>query len=439
MSVKKREKFKSTYGFVLASVGAAVGLGNLWMFPWRLGQFGGAAFLVPYLLFVYILGTTGLMGEFAFGRWAKKGAIGAYDKLLRSKGYSFGKYLGFIPILGTFGAAVFYSIVAGWVIRYLMKAISWRLLDTGNFQAFFDGIAGQPMSILWMGVSVVLATLIISFGVTKGIERLSKVLMPAFIIIFVVLMIRSLTLPGAMEGIKFLLIPDWSYLLKPLTWGMALGQAFFSVTITGAAMLVYGSYLDKDSDIHASALTTVSLDTMIALLAALTLIPATFAFGFDPGSGPALLFVTMPEIFNHMPASKFFVLLFFSGVFFATLTSVFVMIEVLAESFMDQLNWSRRKSVIVIGACVMIVAVPLATSMELFSTVIDLVTIYLIPVGGLICAFLFFWIFGVENAREQINIGAKRKVGKWWNPVAKYVFVGIAALIVILQILVGID
>ena len=210
MASKQRDQFTSHTGFVLACVGGAIGLGNIWMFPWRLGQFGGAAFLLPYLAFVYILGATGLMGEYGLGRWAKKGPIGAIDKIYQEKGLSIGKYLGAYPVLTIWMVFLFYSIVAGWILRYLFTATVGTLGMASDKGAFFGSFAGSSESVIWYAIMVVITGIVLLFGVSKGIERLNRLLMPLLLVLLLLLVARSLTLPGASKGIAYLLYPEWS-------------------------------------------------------------------------------------------------------------------------------------------------------------------------------------------------------------------------------------
>ncbi len=433
--MSQRESFSSNLGFVLACTGAAVGLGNLWMFPWRLGQYGGAAFLVPYLFFVYVLGTTGLMGEYGLGRWAAKGPMGAYDKVLRAKGLRFGRVLGAYPALSIWAIMVFYAIVTGWVIRYVVSSMTGAYLEAESTGVYFGGFAGQAGSIPWQALALVLALCVIIFGIAKGLERVNKIIMPVMFGLFLLLLVRSVTLPGAGAGLRHIFVPDWSYLLEPITWGMALGQAFFTVSLNGAGMVVFGSYLRRDADLPASAVQTVSLDTVAALMAALIVMPAVFAYDLDPAAGPPLLFITLPEIFRAMPGGQVIGFVFFVSVLLAALSSLLSMTEVCTEALMDQFKWSRKTSVVVAAGSALMCGLPLALNMNWFTLFVDLMTIYIVPAGAVVAATLFFWIYGVEKARQEINVGAKRPLGPWWNPVAKYVFVGIASLIVILQML----
>ncbi len=427
---KARDTFTTRWGFILACAGSAVGLGNLWMFPWRLGEYGGAAFLIPYLFFVYILGTTGLMGEFAFGRWAGKGAVGAYDKALRERGLGFGRILGAYPVLTLLGVLVFYLIVTGWVLRYFVSSLTGAFLDAGPSESYFTQLSGHPESIGWQFIAVIITGGILVFGISRGIERATKVMMPLLLGLLLFLLIRSVTLPGSMAGIRYLFIPDWSYLLKPLTLGMALGQAFFSVSLTGAGMLVYGSYLKKDFDIPNAALSTVTLDTGMAIMAALIIMPATFAYGIDPAAGPALLFITLVSVFQNMPGGQFVAILFFLGVLFAAVSSLLAIKEAVVEAAMDQFSWSRRTSVLLTAVVAFLCGIPLAINQNAFDRFVDIITVYLVPVGAAIAGILFFWVLGIKRARAEVNIGSEKPIGPWWEPVAKYLFVGVAVAII---------
>jgi len=277
---------------------------------------------------------------------------------------------------------------------------------------------------------VILTGGILVFGISRGIERATKVMMPLLLGLLVLLLVRSVTLPGSMEGIRYLFLPDWSYLLKPITWGMALGQAFFSVSLTGAGMLVYGSYLKKDFDIPNAALTTVTLDTTMALMAALIIMPATFAYNIDPAAGPPLLFITLVSVFKNMPAGQFVAILFFIGVLFAAISSLLAIKEAVVEAAMDQFSWTRKTSVLVIAVVAFLCGLPLALNQPAFDRFVNLITVYLVPVGAAVAGILFFWVLGMERARTEVNLGSEKPVGTWWNPVAKYLFVGVAVLII---------
>lgn len=342
-------KFTSSIGFVLAAVGSAVGMANIWLFPYRVGQYGGGAFLIPYFLFVALFSYVGLSGEFALGRLTGTGAMGSLDYVLRQRGRRGGRVLGAIPLLGVLGIAIGYSVVVGWVLRYAAGSLTGSVL-AGDAQGFFSALAVDFGSIPWHFAAVAVTAAILIFGVASGIEKLSKVMMPAFFILFLIIAVRVAFLPGAMEGYLYLLRPDWSYLLNPETWVMAMGQAFFSLSINGAGMLIYGSYMKKGENILRHAGMTAVLDTLAALLAGFAILPAVFAFGIDPTSGPQLMFVTLPQIFQQMPGGRIFALLFFVSVFFAGITSLMNMLEACGEALTSTFRLSRTVSTLLVGA-----------------------------------------------------------------------------------------
>ncbi|MCY6356285.1 sodium-dependent transporter [Clostridium sp. ZS2-4] len=434
--MKERENFSGKLGFILSCIGSAVGLGNIWMFSWRLGQYGGAAFLIPYCLFVGILGTTGLMGEFALGRSRKKGSFGGIKEIFKEKNLPFGSLIATIPTIGLAGIFLFYTIVVGWILRYFCAFLSGTL-NKVDIPSYFTSFVGTPSSIVWHALAVAITAGIVIGGVAKGIEKINKIIMPALFIIFAALMVKSLTLPGAEEGIKYLLVPKWYHLKEPITWVMALGQAFFTVSLTGSALVVYGSYLGDDIDIPNSAVNTVIFDTMSALLAAFIIIPAAFAFGLDPTAGPALLFITVPSIFKIMPGGQIFGALFFLSVIFAAVSSAINMLEAPVEAIMYKFKWTRLKSVLVISILAFILAIPLDLSLDKFGAFSDFITVYLSPLGAVLAAITFFGIYGIDKAREEINKGAARPLGKWFELVAKYVFIIVAIGVLILGAVYG--
>lgn len=434
--MKERDNFSSKFGFIVSCIGSAVGLGSIWMFSWRLGQYGGAAFLIPYFIFVFILGTTGLMGEFALGRAKGKGSLGGIKEILDEKNIFGSSIISLIPTLGVWGIFVFYNVVVGWVLKYfsISTTSNFKNIDVPNY---LDSFSGSNESIFWLALALLITTIVVAYGVSNGIEKANKIMMPALFIIFMLLLIRSVTLPGASEGIRYLLIPKWSYLLDPTTWIMALGQAFFTVSLNGSGMVVYGSYIKKDVDIPSSAINTAFYGSLSAMLAAFIIIPATFAFGLDPASGPTLLFITVPTIFKSMPGGHLFGAIFFGSIVFAAISSTINMMEAASEAFMHKTKWSRRKSVLFIGVISFLVAIPLAFNMELFNNFSDIITIYIAPFGTVISAITFFWIYGVDKALEEINTGAKRPLGNWFIPLAKYVFVFVSIIVIVLGAIYG--
>lgn len=324
--------FSSSIGFVIACVGSAVGLGNIWMFPYRLGQYGGAAFLIPYLLFTFLFGWVGLSAEFAIGRLARTGTIGSYELCFAERGKKkAGFALSWVPLLGSLGIAIGYAIILGWVLRTLFGSVSGAVLSQEP-AAFFSEATGSFGSWPWHIAVIVLVCFLLTFGMTKMIEKCSKILMPLFFVLFLFLSVWVAFLPGAAEGYRFLFIPDWSALLRVDTWVMAMGQAFFSLSITGSGMIVYGAYLDDSADIPKASLRTAFFDTCAALLSGLAIMPAVFSFQVEVTSGPALMFITLPTVFQKMPFGQVFAVIFFISVFFAGITSLINMFEAVIES-----------------------------------------------------------------------------------------------------------
>ena len=431
---KSGGKFTSSLGFVLAAVGSAVGMGNIWLFPYRMGQYGGGAFLIPYFIFVALFSYVGLSGEFALGRLTGTGAMGSLDYVMKSRGKKGGKILGIIPLLGVLGIAIGYSVVVGWVLRYTAGSVTGSIL-TGDSQSFFDALAVNFGSVPWHLIAVVFTVVILIFGVASGIEKLSKFMMPAFFILFLIIAVRVAFLPGAAEGYLYLLRPDWSYLLKPETWVMAMGQAFFSLSINGAGMLIYGSYMKKDESILRHAGMTALLDTLAALLAGFAIIPAVFAFGIDPTSGPSLMFVTLPQVFGQMPGGQIFALLFFVSVFFAGITSLMNMLEACGEALSSTVKLSRRAAALIVGVVTFVPGLFLE-SLAGMGSWMDLITIYVSPFGALLVAVFIYFVLRVDTIKDELALGGKGRPGTFFTVTARF-YVLVAAAVWVLGIYYG--
>ncbi len=427
-------RFTSSIGFVLAAVGSAVGMGNLWLFPYRVGQYGGGAFLVPYFLFVALFSYVGLSGEFALGRLTGTGAMGSFDYVLRRKGRRGGRLIGLASLLGVLGIAIGYSVVVGWVLRYTAGSLTGSVLAPDS-QDFFDHLAVSFGSVLWHALAVALTVVILIFGVSSGIETISKFMMPAFFVLFFIIALRVAFLPGAAGGYRYLLLPDWSRLLDPETWVMAMGQAFFSLSINGAGMLIYGSYMSRDEDIIRHAGMTALLDTLAALLAGFAILPAVFAFGIDPTSGPSLMFVTLPRVFQQMPGGQLFALLFFLSVFFAGITSLMNMLEACSEAISSAARLSRRTAVLVVGVVVFGAGLFLE-ALPRMGGWMDLITIYVAPFGAVLTAVFIYFVLGMGPIREELSRGRTRPLGRGFAPIA-YVYVFLAAAVWVLGIWYG--
>lgn len=428
--MNKNGNFKSTVGFVLACVGSAVGMGNIWMFPYRLGQYGGAAFLIPYLIFIALFGLVGLSAEFALGRMAKTGTLGAYAYCWKNK---FGKYIGWLPLLGSLGIAIGYSVILGWVFRSIQGVLTNELL-TNDIPAFFTNMTQSFSNVPCHFLVLFVTCLLLFTSATNAIEKVNKVLMPAFFILFIILAIRVSLFNGAIEGYKFLFVPKWEYLLNKETWIMAMGQAFFSLSITGSGMIVYGAYLKDDVDIPKASMQTAIFDTIAAMLAALAIMPAVFSFGIDPVSGPSLMFLTLPEVFKQMPLGNFFALFFFISVAFAGITSLINMLEAVCESWQNRFHISRKKAVLLCGIITFIVSVCIENG-DIVGKWMDVVTIYIIPFAALLGAITIYYILGWNALKQELDKGRKKPVGPTFKFLGKYVYVFLAIIILILGIL----
>lgn len=428
--MNKNGNFKSTVGFVLACVGSAVGMGNIWMFPYRLGQYGGAAFLIPYLIFIALFGLVGLSAEFALGRMAKTGTLGAYAYCWKNK---FGKYIGWLPLLGSLGIAIGYSVILGWVFRSIQGVVTNELF-TNSIPAFFTNMTQSFSNVPCHFLVLFITCLLLFTSATNAIEKVNKVLMPAFFILFIILAIRVSLFDGAIEGYKFLFVPKWEYLLNKETWIMAMGQAFFSLSITGSGMIVYGAYLKDDVDIPKASMQTAVFDTIAAMLAALAIMPAVFSFGIDPVSGPSLMFLTLPEVFKQMPLGNFFALFFFISVAFAGITSLINMLEAVCESWQNRFHISRKKAVLVCGIITFIISVCIENG-DIVGKWMDVVTIYIIPFAALLGAITIYYILGWNALKQELDKGRKKPVGPTFKFLGKYVYVFLAIIILILGIL----
>ncbi|NBI84098.1 sodium-dependent transporter [Clostridiaceae bacterium] len=429
----KNGSFDSRVGFVLACVGSAVGMGNIWLFPYRVGQYGGAAFLIPYFLFVCIFGLVGLSAEFAIGRRAGTGTLGAYRYCWNARGKGrLGSLIGWIPLLGSLGIAIGYSIIVGWVLRALWGAVTGQILiqDAGEF---FAGATGPLGSVPWHTMAIVIAALLLMFGATKGIEKANKVLMPLFFILFAALAVRVALLPGASEGYRFLLIPKWESLLQVDTWVMAMGQAFFSLSITGSGMIVYGTYLSKKEDILHASVQTAVFDTIAALLAAFAIMPAVFAFGIAPSSGPPLLFITLPNVFRQIPLGRVFAAFFFLSVAFAGITSLINMFEAVCESWQTRFGLGRRPAVALCAGITLAVGLLIEEEPKMGAWM-DVVSIYIIPFGALLGAISIYFVLGRREIGEELNLGRKTPLPGWFFPLARYVYVPLALIVFLLGI-----
>ncbi len=422
-------KFASKWGFILACVGSAVGMANVWGFPYKMGSNGGGAFLVAYLIFIGIFSFVGLSAEYAIGRRAKTGTLGAYENAWKSGGKEgIGKVVGWLPLAGSMCIALGYAVIISYVLKGWTQSVTGSLM-TVEPGPWFESFAFTNFSVVPFHLIVVVGTLLTLTMGADSIEKTNKVMMPLFFILFVILAIRVALLPGSGEGYRFMFNPDWAMLKDPTVWVTAMGQAFFSLSVTGSGMIVYGAYLGDDEDVVGAALNTGLFDTIAAIVAALVIIPACFAYNMDVGAGPGLLFVTLPTILQNMPLGRLFAIILFTAVVFGGVSSLQNMFEVVGESLMYKFPKLKRGPMLVLLAVVCFGIGVFMHRIEVWGPWMDLVSIYIIPIGATIGAISWFWIMKKDDMLDEINKGAKNPHGDTWFNIGKYVYVPFAVIL----------
>lgn len=430
-NVKQREQFGSKLGFILAASGSAIGLGNIWKFPYITGENGGSAFIIIYLLAIALIGFPIMLSEFLIGRSTQKNAVESFKELAPGKYWHF---IGYMGVAAAFMILSFYGVVAGWTLSYAYDAATGVLgsLAPSEMGDYFSGFISSPLEpILWQLLFMVFTVAIVLGGVSKGIERWSKILMPTLFILVLIIMIRSLTLPGAGAGVEFLLKPDFSK-LTGTSFLIAIGHAFFSLSLGMGTMLTYSSYLPKDQKLPSAALNVSIMDTLIALLAGFMIFPAVFAFGMDPGQGPGLVFITLPAVFQQMPLGDLFAVLFFLLLAIAALTSAISILEVPVAFFSDKYKWSRTKTTLFIGTLIFLVGAAASLSYGpwggfkikgyVFFDQLDFVASYiLLPLGGFFIALFVGFVLKNKKALELADFTESSIIGKYWFLVLKYI------------------
>lgn len=434
MEGTKREKnrsFRSRWGFILASVGSAVGMANVWGFPNKLGSNGGGAFLLIYLFFIFIFSYVGLPAEFAIGRRAKTGTLGSYANAWGTRGKKAGKAggaLAWLPLAGSMCIAIGYAVIIAYVLKALVGSLTGTLMTT-DAGAWFEGFSLASHSVVPYHIIVVVGTLLTLLLGAKSIEKTNKVMMPLFFIIFVILAVRVAMLPNVLEGYLFMLIPRWEALMDPMVWIWAMGQAFFSLSITGSGMIVYGAYLGDGEDVVSVARKTAIFDTIAALVAALVIIPACFSYGLDVGAGPGLLFVTLPTILQDIPMGQVFAIILYVAMIFAGVSSLQNMFEAVGESLLHKFPKLSRKLVLGI---ICLICLGFGLNMEAISQWgpwMDLVSIYIIPIGATLGAVSWFWVMKKEELLVEIGKGRVKKQGNAWYYIGRYVYVPFALIL----------
>ncbi len=437
---ESRGTWSSRFGFLMAAVGSAVGLGNLWKFPYLAGENGGGAFVAVYIFLVILLGFTLVLAEMSIGRKANKDAYGAYAKI--KKGFGF---IGGLGIVSGFLILSYYSVVGGWVLKYIVSSFT----GVGSDKAmFFNEFVTSPLEpIIYHLIFMGLTALIVIRGISGGIEKASKLLMPVLFGILMIIVIRSVTLEGALDGIKYFILPDFSEITLKVVVA-ALGQVFFSLSLGMGIMVTYGSYLNKSEDLENDAFIIPALDSLVAIMAGFAILPAVFAFGFAPEQGPGLIFITLPAVFESMPLGMIFSALFFLLVLFAALSSSISLMEVTVAFGIDQFKWSRKFATIFFTSLMFIIGIGASLSMGLWQgflipwidggryTIFDLLDVitsyYLLPLGGLLSAIFVGYIWGTKEAVKEIKQGSRFRFEKVWIILIKYI-VPVMVLIILLS------
>lgn len=437
-TASKRDTFRSKRGFILACIGSAVGMGNIWLFPTRVSAYGGATFIIPYLIFVLLIGSTGVVEEMAFGRARHAGPIEAFAQTTEERFGSRkpGVLMGLLPVASSLAMAIGYSVVVGWIFKYTFDALTGTLAATQGVESFgaqFDAVAGGNG--FWLTVAILAAVAILVFGIGKGIEKANEVMMPLFFCLFVGLAIYVFTLPGAVEGYKYIFLLDPKGLADPLVWVFALGQAFFSLSIAGNGTLIYGSYLDDAEDVPNSAKYVALFDTIAALLASLVIIPAMAVAGQQLSTGgPGLLFIYLPNLFSTMPGGPLIMVVFFVAVLFGGLTSLINFFEAPIATLQEFFRLDRAKACFAIGAIVLVASLLIQ---GIVSQWMDVCSIYLCPIGALFAAIMFYWFSGKDWVLEQVNKGRAKPLGAWYYPTGKYVFIIATVAVLVLGSALG--
>lgn len=432
----KKKGFASRWGFILASVGSAVGMANVWGFPNKLGANGGGAFLLIYLFFVFIFSYVGLPAEFAIGRRAKTGTLGSYANAWKTRSAKLekaGGLLGWLPLIGSLCISIGYAVIVAYVLKALTSSLTGTLM-TEDVGIWFDGFSSRPYSVIPYHIIVVIGTLLTLLLGAKSIEKTNKIMMPIFFIIFIILAVCVSFLPGSAAGYKFMFTADWSKLLDPFVWVWAMGQAFFSLSVTGSGMIVYGAYLEDKEDVVSVSQKTAIFDTIAALVAALVIIPACYSYNLDVGAGPSLLFVTLPQILQDIPLGQIFAIILYVAMIFAGVSSLQNMFEAVCESLLHKFPKLSRKVVLAI-LCLICLGVGIGMeAIYQWGPWMDMISIYIIPIGATLGAISWFWIMKKDDLLGEINKGTKKPHANIWYYTGKFVYVPFALTLCIIAL-----
>lgn len=452
--MEQREQLGSRLGFILLSAGCAIGIGNVWKFPYMVGQYGGGAFVLIYLFFLVILGIPVMTMEFAMGRAGQRSPARLYQQL-EPKGSKWHLH-GYVAMAGNYILMMFYTSVAGWMLDYFVRTAGGQFVgaDTDGVAAQFSQMLGDPLRMtLFMGIIVVVGFLVCSFSLQKGLERITKWMMVALLVIMVVLAINSVCTAGGSQGLRFYLVPDLARMKKVGIDNVvagAMNQAFFTLSLGIGAMAIFGSYIGKERALMGESARVAALDTLVALCSGLIIFPACFAYGVQPDSGPSLIFITLPNIFNHMPLGRVWGSLFFVFMSFAAFSTVLGVFENIVSCTMDLSGWSRKKACLFNGILMLLLSMPCVLGFNVLSKfqplgpgtgVLDLedfvVSNLLLPLGSLI--FIFFctsrYGWGWKNFTKEANAGKGLKVQRWMRGYMCYVLPVLVAVILVLGLI----
>ena len=426
--MNERERLSSRLGFILLSAGCAIGCGNVWKFPWMTGQYGGGSFVLVYVLFLLLLGLPVMTMEFALGRGAQASPTRMYQKL-QKPGQKWHLH-GYLALFGNICLMSFYTVVAGWLVYYFVRFLTGQTADLG----FVSMIQNPSLNMVYMGIVVVLGFLVLSFKLQGGLERVTKYMMVVLLFLMIVLAVHSATLPGAKEGLKFYLLPDFSKINGSVIVG-AMNQAFFTLSLGIGSMAIFGSYLDKKRTLMGESVNIILLDTFVAITAGLILFPACFTYNVEVGAGPSLLFDTMASVFNNMNGGRIWGTLFFLFMVFAAFSTVLAVFENILACVREMTGWSRPKGCIVCGIGLLITSTTTALGYSVFSGFVpfaegsawldlwDFIVSYnMLPLGSLIiacfCCSRIGW--GWDNFMLEANTGKGLKVQNWMRPIFQY-------------------
>lgn len=427
--MENRNKFSSKWGFIMACVGSAVGLANVWAFPYQLGANGGLAFLFPYLIFAFIFGRVGLAAENAIGRKYKSGPMVVYKEAYKEKNMEkFGSVVRWLPMLGVGLLAIGYAVVITYVLKALIDTITGSIFAT-NSTSWFDMISNSDFKLVIPHLILMVLVYFALVYETKGIEKTNKLIMPLFFILFLILALRVFFLDGAMGGYKFIFSLDIEKLKNIKTWVAAMGQAFFSLSLVGTVMVVYGSYLPDDEDVIKASTITTGLDTLAAMISSFVMLPACFAYGFSPTSGPKLLFVVLPQALKEMPLGRLYGIILFLAIIFAGISSIQSMLETLTEAIEYKFPKLKRKTILIVLISIIYLVGIFIEPISKWGPWMDIVTIYILPVSGIIGAITWFWVIKKENLLEEVNKSVGNKYGKTWYYTGKFIFVPLAIVL----------